>query len=95
MERWGAPGHGTHPTDAATAGARGCWASEVVTGASLGQGTPEKAPKEEIFCFRVAYVSPWGLGQKEALPAGWVCWGCHELGRLEGGWQRHRAAAKS
>lgn len=33
-------------------------------GVALGQKTPEKIPKEEIFFLRVAFGSSWGLGQK-------------------------------
>lgn len=76
---------GLTPADGAIAGVRGCSAGGAVTGAALGQGTPEKALKEENLCLRIAYVSARGLGQR-APPGGWMCWGCRELVRL--GWDR-------
>lgn len=39
----------------------------VVKWSRSGVGTAEKAPKEENYCLRLACVSPWGLGQKEAI----------------------------
>jgi len=81
---------GLAPADAALAGARGCRASRAVMGVALGQGTPEKVPKDESFCLLSSLWVLVGTG----IEGGWVCWGCRELGRLGWGQRGHWAAVK-